>query len=283
MLDDPGIIAAAIPMAIAVIAAGIARAAGQGGVAVHIASLGGFAGFLAAYLALVGWPDALPRTATQKLGYIAVAGLIAGVALDLAGRSGSGLRGIFILPAAAVLWIVGPQAMRYAEDSARGLADWMPLLVAAVLACAVLWHVMKRESGLRDGRLAQVIAACLGLGGVCIIGSAASLGLLAIAAAAAGAGIAVWNLGRRRVSPGAGLVLALGAVFAGLAVQAALFTTAEPVALLLLLACFLTDAVPMLRPMATAQGGFRILAAAPPYVLAVAAIGIAMIQGGGGY
>jgi hypothetical protein len=284
MLDNPAIIAVVIPMVIALIVAAASRAAGQGGPAAHILSLGGFAGFLTAYLLLVGWPEGMPRTATQKLGYIAIAGLIAGALLDVAGRSGPAARAVFILPAAAVSWIVAPQALRFIGDAARGIADWAPMIAAIILAFAVLWHLTRPESGLRDGRLAQLIAACLGLAGVCIMGSAASLGMLALAVAAAGAGVALWNLGRRRVAPGAGLVLALGAVLTGLGVQAALFTRAEPIALVVLLACFFTDAVPAFRPMATTDRGFRILAAAPPYILAVAAVGASLLLGsGGGY
>ena len=281
MLDHPAIIAVAIPMAIAVVVAAIVRSLGHQGAAPHVLSLGGLAGFLAAYIMLVGWPDGLPRTATQKLGYIALAGIVAGIVLDILRRPMRPARLVFLLPVAAVLWIIVPRMLRYVGDDGRGVADWAPLLIAVVLAAAVLWRLTKPEGELRDGRLAQLIAASFGLGGVCILGSSASLGLLAFAVGAVGAGVAIWNLGRLRVAASAGLVLALGAVFSGLAVQAGLFSRAELVSLLTLLLCFGTDLVPALRPMATPEKGFRIVASAAPYVLAAIAVGLAVMMGGG--
>lgn len=285
MFDHPAVIAVVIPMTIALVSGGLAGTLGQRPAATHLLGLGGCAGLLTAYFMLFGWPEAMPRTATQKLGYIAIAGLAAGIAIDMARQPVAAMRMAVLLPVAAVAWIVTPQFLRYVSDASRGVPDWGPILVAMLLAVAVLWRLTQPESGLRDGRLAQLVAACFGLGGICILGSAASLGLLAFAAGAAGAGIAVWNLGRRRAAIGCGLLLALGSVFAGLAIQAALFTTAAPIALLILLLCFVSDLVPVLRPMATPETGFRILTSAPPYVVAAVSVGIALLQGGmgGGY
>ena len=88
------------------------------------------------------------------------------------------------------------------------------------------------------------------------------------------------------LEPGArGLVLGLGAVTVAVAMQAALFSTVTPAALLLLSLCFVTDLLPFCRPMATPEKGYRILASAPPYVVAVAAVTVAFLLDGmsGGY
>lgn len=297
MLDHPAVIAVAIPMGLGLLAAALSRALGRQPAAIHVLSIGGLAGFFAAYVMLVGWPDAMPRTATQKLGYVALAGLFAGFLLDVAGNAVRALRWAVALPAAAIVWIAFPRIMRLVSDPSRGAMEWASIIVVTILALAVLARLAKSErngrdgrlsrpeNSMRDGRLAQLIAAAFGLGGICILGSAASLGLLAFAAAAAGAGAALWNLGRQRAPIGAGLVLGLGAVTVALAMQAALFTSVTSAALLLLSLCFVTDLVPICRPIATPEKGYRILASAPPFVVAVLAVTVAFLLDGmpGGY
>ncbi|MEX2614902.1 MAG: hypothetical protein WD767_02295 [Alphaproteobacteria bacterium] len=297
MLDHPAIIAVAIPMGISVLAVVLSRTLGRQDAAMHVLSAGGLLGFFAAYVMLVGWPDAMPRTATQKLAYVALAGLFAGFLLDVAGNAVRALRWTVALPAAAIVWIALPHIMRLVSDPARGAMEWAAVIVVTILALAVLARIARPErngrdgrlsrpeNSMRDGRLAQLIAAAFGLGGICILGSAASLGLLAFAAAAVGAGAAIWNLGRQRARIGAGLVLGLGAVVTALAMQAALFTSVTSAALLLLSLCFVTDLLPFCRPMATPEKGYRILASAPPFVLAVLAVAVAFLLDGmpGGY
>ncbi len=297
MLDHPAVIAVAIPMGVSVIAVLLSRTFGRQALATHILSVGGLAGFLAAYVMLVGWPDAMPRTATQKLGYIALAGLFAGFLLDLAENAVRGLRWVVLLPAASIMWIAFPTVMRLVSDDSRGIMEWAFIAVVVALALVVLvrlsgadrpgrdGRLSRSDDSMRDGRLAQLVAAAFGLGGVCILGSAASLGLLAFAVGAVGAGAAIWNLGGPRARIGAGLVLGLGAVVVALAVQAVLFTTVAPVALILLSGCFFTDLMPFCRPLATPEKGYRIFASAPPYMLAVLAVAVAFLLGGmsGGY
>ena len=283
MLDHPAVIAVAIPMGLSLLAVAVSRALGRQPLSIHVL--------------LMGWPDAMPRTATQKLGYVALAGLFAGFLLDVAGNAVRALRWSVALPAAAIVWIAFPRIMRLVSDPSRGVMEWASIIVVTVLALAVLARIAKSErngrdgrlsrpeNSMRDGRLAQLVAAAFALGGICILGSAASLGLLSFAAGAVGAGAAIWNLGRQRARIGAGLVLGLGAVTVAVAMQAALFSTVTPAALLLLSLCFVTDLLPFCRPMATPEKGYRILASAPPYVVAVAAVTVAFLLDGmsGGY
>ena len=98
MLDHPAVIAVAIPMGLSLLAVAVSRALGRQPLSIHVLSIGGLAAFLVAYVMLMGWPDAMPRTATQKLGYVALAGLFAGFLLDVAGNAVRALRWSVALP-----------------------------------------------------------------------------------------------------------------------------------------------------------------------------------------
>ena len=65
MLDHPAVIAVAIPMVISILFAALSRAMERQPAAIHVLSIGGLAGFLVAYVMLMGWPEAMPPIANR--------------------------------------------------------------------------------------------------------------------------------------------------------------------------------------------------------------------------
>lgn len=177
-------------------------------------------GFLAAYVAVHGWPGLTPVGAAHKLPAIAVVGLIAGGALARLGPSRLLWRSTAMLTAALVVgWLAWPRL-----DAPTFVAPPLLLWLAGTLGLAALEAAPGRARA-----LVMLIATALGLAGVAYLAHAVSIMQLALglAAAVAGAGCSGRYLRPALVLPAGALLLALGAILA-------LYSDASLVALALL-------------------------------------------------
>ncbi|MHA1564400.1 MAG: hypothetical protein ACTSX7_03715 [Alphaproteobacteria bacterium] len=247
------------------------------------------AGILAAYWSIENLPPVLPVTGKQKLFYFIILLLVAGWAIDGPERrqrrlSGAARLSLFGLPALALIWL----AWRPLLDGpdVQLLSEMAVLWLVAVL---VHWRLQGQE---RAGALVggvQVLVAAAGLAVVAVIGASASLAALAGAVAAAMGGVLLWlfvktlayderfGFGALGWLASAGVLLFIGDVLVLFAPDVNRWSLA------LLLLVFLADKVPAGRRSRGALGRamnpvvLTMIAAVP----VVAAVGLAMLSGGG--
>lgn len=184
------------------------------------AGAGLVAGFLAAYVAVHGWPGLAPVSAAQKLPAIAVLGLIAATALARLGPPRLLRRSVMTLFAGLVVgWLAWPRL-----GAPTFVAAPLLLWLAGALGLAMLEAAPGRARA-----LVMLIATALGLAGVAYLLRAVSIMQLALglAAAVAGAGCSARFVRSALVLPAGALLLALGATLA-------LYSDASPSALALL-------------------------------------------------
>jgi hypothetical protein len=233
-LSAPVVQSAVLPFAVAAGGAVLLGTVGRGRGAV--AGLAVAAGFVAAYLAILGPPPFPPVSAGHKIAYVVVAAAAIGLALDLTAARP--------LLARLVLAVAGVAAAAWLLGARLDLADRASLIwPAAPVAAAWLLVLWRLETARRKGASAAVIlaVAAAAAAAVALFGRSASIAQLCAALAAATAGYALlpW------LAPGGGCgraaTAAGGAAFLALATQMVAFTAAAPWALLVLLAAFLAD------------------------------------------
>ncbi len=243
-------------------------------------------GFLVAFVLVEGLPAPVATAAKQKVFFIALLGLIAGLLLDASSqRRVTGERVvILLLPLLALSWM----ALRLLSF---GIAfDVVLSLVLLWLASVViLWRAL--HSGERGGTLVpgvQLLVSSIGLSVVALLGASASLAQLTAGLAAATGGVllvAFLTLAVTGQKFGFGATGAFGGVGALLAISYVLVLFTEGVslwAMAMLALVFLTDMVP-----ARARfGGAVVRRAMQPVVLTViatipaaVAVGIAFVTG----
>jgi len=182
---NPAVQTLALPMAVALAMSALLRLAGGRGAGAALAGAGIGVGFLAADLAVMGLPALLPRAALDKLPAIAVAGVLAGVALDL-GRAGRSARMFAILAAtfAAVAWVGWPTIAR-----GDGMA-LLPLAILWALSAGVLVS-LERPADQATGPAVMLTAAALGVAVLVVLSGSTGAAQLAGAVAAASLGFFV--------------------------------------------------------------------------------------------
>ncbi len=220
----------ALPFAVAAATGLAALAAGwtRAGLAVALAVL---LGGLAGHAAIAGVPAVPPHGAVDKLPWLA----LGGAALGLVGQRPHDERGRFALVAAgagaALIWVGWPRLW------VPQVQAWMAALLLWAGASWALWRL--REVG-RGGGALLLIVATAAAAGIALYGSsyrmAQLIGVLAAALAGgmAGAGAAGGGFG-----PAARLAVA--GPLLGLVAMLAFYTSADSLALLLLLPIFLAD------------------------------------------
>jgi hypothetical protein len=282
LLGDPLVQSALLPALATALLTGLIRLAGGRGRGPLLASAAIAAGFLLAYAAILGWPPLPPRASTQKIAYIALAGLALGAALDAAG-AGRGVLGwasVALGTLLAVGWLYGRQLL--AAPTAEQIA------LAAAVALGGLFLLARLEVARDDAPSAAVmlLVAAAGAAFVAVLGRSAALGQLAGALAAATGGFLLWNWPVARYRFGAAAVLGAGGALVAILASLAFFTAASRIALALLPLVFLADSAaarlplgkkPALRPVGLG------LVALVPAALAVAAAYLAADGGGSGY
>lgn len=284
-MNNPAVIAAVIPFLIALSISSAAQYFGparpgeaSGGWRSVIAAVGALIALFYVYSSLFGFPEGLPRTATQKLGYLIFGGLALGLLVKIAEPMGRPRRALLLLaPVAGLLWIAWPKIVR-----ADSLGDAALLGGLFILVLLSLRRLSRSEPAEIDASGVQLTALATGLIAVTVLGRAASIGLLATGAAAALGGVMIWNLRRRRLAIPDALVFGFAVPLAGIVAQTALFTSANGLALALLALVFWIDALPLslFRPLASETNGWRIIACGMSFVPVAAAIAIAAATGG---
>jgi hypothetical protein len=234
-LSEPVVQTAVLPFAVAAGAAVLLRAVGRGrGTA--LAGLAVAAGFVAAYLAILGPPPFPPVSASHKIAYIVVAAAAIGLVLDLAAVHTLISRLVLIVAGvAAGAWLIGAQL----DLADRASLIWPAAPVAAGWL-VVLWRL---ETARRNGATAPVMlaVAAAAAAAVALLGRSASIAQLCGGLAAAAAGYALLPWLAPRSGCGRAATAAGGAAFLALATVMVAFTAVTPWALLVLLAAFLAE------------------------------------------
>ena len=241
LVQDPflngALLGAALPLCVAFALAWLLRPIPNdraGGLAVGL-------GFLAAYVAILGWPPFPPVASTQKLAYAVVGGLALGVVLDLA-------------PAGARTAALGWPTLILAWFGWRSFGDQnledLPELV--ILWLAGLFVFDRLAAHRAEGMVAPTMLLFAGVGASAIglIGATAVLSQFAAAIAAAVAGFLLWNWPRRRDAIGWSVVIGAGSALYSVAVGLVLFSRASTAALAVLLAVFAVGYLPSRMPLA---------------------------------
>lgn len=188
--SQPGQIAV-LPFAVALLVTLVLGFAGPAGR--RVAALGIGTGFLVAYyLIQSGVPPFPPPQMAHKVFYVAAAGLVLGLVLDLAGltRAGGHLFAL-LLPVGALWW------MRQSQIAAGpGTSLLIALAVLFVVSVLVYWRqaATARGSDTMENSSAglfpaiQLLVVAIGLGGITLLSFSLTNGSLALALSAATGG-----------------------------------------------------------------------------------------------
>lgn len=277
LLHDPFVQSSILPLLVSLLTVGVlhrlARPLAAAGVAVT---------FLIVFALVVGLPALPPPSSMGKLFWASAAGLLLGVAADLAGVTGrvAGI-GLAVWLAAALLWIALP-----ALDSASAATTLLLLMAAG--GCIALAPAAPRGEGAggdqpATGGAAVLLALALAVGGTALIGSSASIAQMALALAAAAGGFLLWNWPVERHGWGAAGRAASG-IAVLLAGVLALFTQTQAAVLLLVLPALFADRLRRRLPLPETGAGRAAATAivtAAAILPALAAIGAAYALSGG--
>ena len=190
---------------------------------VPLAALAQAAGFLIAYLALLGLPPWPPVMAREKIAFIAAFGVLLGLLLLLLPRWADGLQALILAwPVAIVVWLALPAGLKLETVVAGAVLALPGAAMIGPLAGARARH---------PRRVLMLLSALLGLAGIALLGDALALAQLALALAASLAGVLV--AGRSLALANAALIGPSGSALA-LAGTLVLYGAASRAALLLL-------------------------------------------------
>lgn len=274
LLNDLLVQTAVLPLLVAAAAAGLLRFAGR-----RAAAGGVLAGFILAYLLIVGLPALPPPSAMGKLFWAAVLGLALGLGADLAGlapRRAGLLVGAWL--ALALAWLALPRL-----TAATGLGQTLLVLtLLAVTAVPVLRRGAAGQGATTPGVV--LLALALAVGGTAFAGASASAAQLAFALAAATGGLLLWNWPVERHHWGAAGQAAFGVVVL-LAAVLAFFTDARAEVLLAVLPALFAERLRNRLPLphtATGRAVGTVALGAIAAVPAIAAVGIAFLLAAGG-
>ncbi len=288
LTTNPAFGASALPLGVALAVTALIWLIGGPYRAPMIVFSAAIVGIVAAFWWIEGLPPILPTTGKQKIFYLILLALAAGWAID--GREGrrraDGLErlSLFGLPVLALIWLAWRPLV--AGPDTRLLIEMAVLWLAAV---AVYWRLRKQE---RAGALVggvQVLVAAMGLSVVALLGASASLASLAGAVAAAMGGVLLWLfvvtvINDERFGFGALGWLACAGALLFIADVVVLFSPeVNRWSLALLLLVFVTDKVPLGRRRRGAldRAAQPVLLGLVAAVPAVAAVGVALLSGGG--
>jgi hypothetical protein len=197
---------------------------------VPLAALAQLAGFLLAYLALLGLPPWPPVMAREKIAFVAALGVVIGLLLLLLPRWADGLQALILAwPVAIVAWLALPAGLE--------LATVVPGALLALLGAAMIGPLAGARAR-NPRRVLMLSSALLGLAGIALLGQAISLGELALALAASLAGVLA--AGRSLALANAALIGPSGSALA-LAATLVLQGAASRPALVLLALVFAAD------------------------------------------
>jgi len=264
-----------VPLACALVVAGLLRLAGgpRRGAMLASASIG--IGFLVAYVVISGVPRFPPVASSQKLAYVAAGGLLLGVVLAFVrlprpAHWAAVIAGV----AASVSWLAAP---RLGSPDAAFLVTMATVVGGCAVATLRLAAARERDV---DAPV-MLLVACLALAPVAFFGAAASVAQLAGALAAATGGYLLWNWPVVRFPFGAIGTYGAGAALTAMVSVLALYTTRTSLlALALVLPVFFADSVARRVPL---PGGTTERFLRPMVVAGIALVPLAAAVGVGYY
>jgi hypothetical protein len=279
-MDDFVLRTAVAPFAVAAVAAGLLRltAGREQGQAMAGAAI--CLGFLAGYGLVMGAPAVWPPASAQKVFFVAAAGGILGLALDLSPESRRlALPAALAAAAVALAWLGWPRLL------ISDRTDAATLLAVAAAGAVILAGLHARRQEPAECAV-KLLVASAALAPLALLGASASMAQLCGVLAAAAGGFALWLWPKPRLQFAASALLGGGLVFVALAGSVAVFTNAAKPALLLLLPVFFAE-----RALGRRSRGIHkknqvlmpILTAVAASVPAIAAVALAYHLGGSGY
>lgn len=242
-----------LPLLGAAAAVGLARLLAGKDVGARLAGAGPAAGFILAYAAVVGSHGVPVPFADHKALALALMGVVVGILLDTEGWAGRRQRAVVIAIGVALLgWVVAHAVLRTDPGPQRNL-------IVAYAAAAILVFVRTTKVGGSAGTVpVQLVVA--------------SIGVAAMALAAAGLGFVVWNWPAVRFNPGPALVLGMVTPLLALAGTLMLDRDSSPAALAVLLLVFFSEWIAAkvhigggakgMRPMVMAGSGLAVVVVA---------------------
>lgn len=275
LLQDPFVQSSVLPLLVGLILVGVLHLLRR-----SLAAAGIAAGFLVVFAMVIGLPALPPPSSMGKLFWASAAGLLIGVAADVAGirgRVASAVLAVWL--AASLLWIALP-----ALDSAAAVATLVILLATAgCVAFARGSEEVESPAGSPMAPASTLLALALAVGGTALIGSSASIAQMALALAASAGGFLLWNWPVERHGWGLSGRVATG-IAVLLAAVLALFTQTQAAVLLLALPALFAGHVRRFIPQGDGLIGRAASSAAVTVVAvlpALVAIGAAFALTGG--
>ena len=194
-------------------------------------------GLLAGFAAMESWPPFPPVSASQKLVYLVLFGVVLGTLLDFI-ENPSAFRRISILlwPTIVVGWI------GWRQIAALDAAAIVSLALIDLAGIVVLWRLYD-EPGPAPNAPVAIISASIGAAIVALIGHSSSISQFYGALAAATGGYVLWNWPSPRYTFGAAGVLGGGGAFLALTTIMFQFTETNKLALVFVLPVFLCPAL----------------------------------------
>lgn len=219
---------------------------------------------LAFYLAYDRIPGFPPRGSTNKMFYLALAGLLVGLVVDVAPRRRWVPWAIIAIGAVAIPWWIGLPRLR---DPSFGLfAALVAIPLGTLVVTGQAWRVATAADA-RAGLHAAILIGSLaaGFAPLALFGASAATFEMSLAVATTAAGFAVWNWPKARYAVAASGLLPAAAGLAGAASTTVLITQKLPWPGLVVLV-----GVPFAPAIARRLPGAASTAVAPLVVAAVA-------------
>jgi hypothetical protein len=258
----------AVPFLAAFVAAALMRGAFGVRLGGAFAGLAVAIGFLAAYWVILGVPPVPPRSANQKLPYIALASLLLGIVGEAVVplRRLAGLL-VFASGAAAVLWL-GERSLLAGASTAAFPAG------LALVGGFVLWrlHRIGAENERRMDASAVLLVTAIGAALLGAHGASANVAELGFALAAAVGGFFLVNWPTPNADAGPALTLGGGVPLLSLIALLTLFTDVHPLSLALLAVAVLSGEAAQRLPLP--RGPFGV-AMSPLLAALIAAVPVA--------
>jgi hypothetical protein len=200
LLHHPLVPTLVLPFVVALVVAAVLMLSGVR----DLAPIGIACGLAAAWVALLGWPVAVPRTALQRLPWILAGGtVVALLAAGLADRSGARVLVAALSALVIGAWVFGAPWGRVVEA--------LPAITGAVAVAALAASASPWRGAL------GLAGAALGLGVVAMLLASASLGQLGLALGAATAGFALAGAWTGPAAANLALALVGGGAWLGVA------------------------------------------------------------------
>ncbi len=226
-----------LPLLVAIVAVGAIRYGLVDSIGRPLAAGAIAVGMLVSITAMDSWPPFPPVSASQKLVYLVLFGVILGTLMDLVGKPPAFQRlSALLWPTVVVGWI------GWRQIAALDPVALATLAVIDIAGMVLLWRLYE-EPGPSANAPVALIAASIGAAIIAFIGQSSSVSQYYGALAAATGGYVLWNWPSPRDTFGAAGVLGGGGAFLALTTIMFQFTETNKLALVFVLPVFLCPIV----------------------------------------